>query len=277
MSYNLNPPALPEFALPGFAIVSVEGPDATRFMNAQSMNDIAGLAVMDWHLDGWLTPQGRVIALFAVVKLSEERLLLVTPADGAAALVTGLQRFVFRTKVKLTTLPAGRVTGAFADLPAGTRAQVTDDGVYLRWLGDARSLGLHLTENAVREDPTQEAAWALQDLQAGLPWISAASEPHWTPQQLSLERWPAFSVKKGCYPGQEIVARTHFLGKGKRRLYRVRWSEAPEVQNDPTLVQGIGQEALCVLPMDAKDHPAHICGADFSVLPFAPERDSNQQ
>ena len=66
------------------------------------------------------------------------------------------------------------------------------------------------------------ALWRVQDLQHGLPRLSAAQREQWTAQQLSLERLPAFSVKKGCYPGQEIVARTHFLGKAKRGLVLFR-------------------------------------------------------
>ena len=63
-----------------------------------------------------------------------------------------------------------------------------------------------------------ELAWRQWDLRFGLPRLDASQQEQWTPQQLSLERLRAFSVSKGCYPGQEIVARTHFLGKAKRGL-----------------------------------------------------------
>jgi folate-binding protein YgfZ len=270
MSHNLNPPESPDFALPALAIVSVEGPDASRFLHAQSMNDVADLSVMDWHLDGWLTPQGRLVALFTVIKLSAEHLLLVTPSSGVTELVAGLQRFVFRSKVKLSTMTGATVAGATADLPAGTRVQVSSDVVRVRWPGEARSMCLHLTGPTAPVDAMQATHWMRQDMRLGIPWIGADATPAWTPQQLSLERWPAFSVKKGCYPGQEIVARTHFLGKGKRQLHRIQWATDPGDCTESAIVQRFGTEALCVLPIDAKDHPDLMCGVAFDVLPFDP-------
>ena len=68
------------------------------------------------------------------------------------------------------------------------------------------------------EDPAAVARWQAFDVEHGLPRLPDSQVEHWTPQQLSLERLGAFSVKKGCYPGQEIVARTHFLGQAKRGL-----------------------------------------------------------
>lgn len=270
MSHNLNSLPAPEFALPKLSILLIEGVDATRFMHAQSMNDVAALPSMDWQLNGWLTPQGRLIALFALVKISEERLLLVTPADGVDALTSGLQRFVFRSKVKLQPLTEGEVTGSFTALQPGTSVQTDADRVHLRWVGDGRTLSLNLDSKIAAHDAAQVATWDFQDLVAGLPWASAASPPRWTPQQLSLERWPAFSVKKGCYPGQEIVARTHFLGKGKRQLHRVRLDAEPSEREDTTVVQRIGRDALCVLAIEKNDHPASICGVAYNVLPFEP-------
>ena len=270
MSHNLNPPLSSDFALPGLAILSIEGPDATRFLHAQSMNDVAALNVMDWHLDGWLTPQGRLIALFVVIKLSAEHLLLVTPSNGVAELQTGLQRFVFRSKVKLSILTDASVAGAHSNAPVGTRVQISGDVIQLKWLGDARTMHLHLQGTAATADEKQAMHWMHQDLRLGIPWISADETPAWTPQQLSLERWPAFSVKKGCYPGQEIVARTHFLGKGKRQLHLVHWSSDPGECSETAVVQRFGTDALCVLPIEAKDHPDMLCGVAFDVLPFDP-------
>lgn len=270
MSHNLNPSDSPEFALPELAVISIEGADASRFLHAQTMNDVAGLAAMDWHWNGWLTPQGRLIALFALVKLSDTQFVLVTPATGVSALLEGLKRFVFRSKVSFTPMTDAVVAGSHADLPPGTRVQVSDTGMQLRWPGEGRSLRVVLAGANVATDQALAHAWALQDLRAGIPWISAADNPQWTPQQLSLERWPAFSVKKGCYPGQEIVARTHFLGKGKRQLHWVHFSAGEVPSVDAAMVRCIDHDALCVLPIDSNEHPEQIGGAAYSVRPFDP-------
>jgi folate-binding protein YgfZ len=106
-----------------------------------------------------------------------------------------------------------------------------------------------------------QAAWLAQDLRAGLPRLPTAQREQWTPQQLSLERLSAFSVKKGCYPGQEIVARTHFLGKAKRGLVLFESESALEagvevkegdrvVGSIISVADGPTPLALAVLPPD---------------------------
>ena len=107
-------------------------------------------------------------------------------------------------------------------------------------------------------DPDSSARWMAFDLEHGLPRLSTSQAEQWTPQMLSLERLHAFSVKKGCYPGQEIVARTHFLGQAKRGLVLLE-ADAPvavghEVRagerNLGTVISAEGQLALAVLPLD---------------------------
>ena len=112
------------------------------------------------------------------------------------------------------------------------------------------------------DDAALRARWLAFDLQHGLPRLPGSQVEQWTPQQLSLERLHGFSVKKGCYPGQEIVARTHFLGKAKRGLARLEGA-APiavgsEVHGDGaalgTVVSSGTRDdrwvALAVLPLD---------------------------
>ena len=117
--------------------------------------------------------------------------------------------------------------------------------------------------------PSLQARWFAHDLHAGLPRLPASQREQWTPQQLSLERLHAFSVKKGCYPGQEIVARTHFLGKAKRGLVlfesrrstgksasksamaerRSAASSAPAARPTPVSVGGIAAGARPSVPL----------------------------
>src|SRR5690606_33602869 len=86
--------------------------------------------------------------------------------------------------------------------------------------GEGGALTLRVNAPGAGGDPALAARWRQQDLAHGLPRLEAAQAGQWTPQQLSLERLRAYSVHKGCYPGQEIVARTHFLGQAKRGLVR---------------------------------------------------------
>jgi folate-binding protein YgfZ len=216
---NLSRTSTPVFALPDHALVTLEGPDATAFAQAQFANDVVALAPGHWQWNAWLTPKGRVIAVFALAKLAEDRLWLVLPDHPVAPFVEALRRFVFRRKLKVEAAEGAGISGAFA-APAqaqGPTLGIGDDGVELDAGGNGGPrtwrIGLHMAE-----DVDQQAAWRDADLRHGLPRLSDTQREQWTPQQLALDRLAAYSVKKGCYPGQEIVARTHFLGKAKRSL-----------------------------------------------------------
>lgn len=226
-----SPPGIgPAFALPGHGVLALQGRDAVAFAQAQFMNDVNALAAGQWHWSGWLTPKGRVIALFALLRLDDETLWLVLP-DDPQALAERLRSFVFRSKLTIAPRSDLRIEGCFvvpATAAGNTAATDADGSVELDMSGDggARSLRIRLAagiEAAGIEtpaDPAHGAAarWQVADLEHGLPRLKHTQAEQWTPQQLSLERLHAFSIKKGCYPGQEIIARTHFLGKAKRRL-----------------------------------------------------------
>ena len=221
MPDNLSDPPTGHFALPGHRVLALEGRDAVKFAQAQFMSDVAALADGHWQWSGWLTPKGRVVALFALLRLDAERVWLLLPDVDPAALAAQLQRFVFRSKVALA-VPAGvQVTGAF-QAPAKARGSAlagdADTGFELDHGGDGGARTARIERDGDRTDDAAVARWRAADLAHGLPRLDAAQAEQWTPQMLSLERLQAFSVKKGCYPGQEIVARTHFLGRQKREL-----------------------------------------------------------
>lgn len=226
---NLPVSASPLFALPDHAVVALDGPDATAFAQAQFANDVGALSPGHWQWNAWLTPKGRVIAVFALLKLAEDRILLLVPDTDAGELGTQLQRFVFRRKLKISELDDLRVGGALRkpDSAQSARIGIRGSSIELDYGddGQARTLLIAPMEDLL-DDSELQARWIAHDLHAGLPRLPAAQREQWTPQQLSLERLQAFSVKKGCYPGQEIVARTHFLGKAKRGLVLFE-SDAP--------------------------------------------------
>jgi tRNA-modifying protein YgfZ len=207
-------------ALPDYAAVALDGVDASAFAHAQFANDVTGLAPGHWQWNAWLTPKGRVIAVFALLKLAQDRLLLVLPDHPADELVAQLRRFVFRRKLKIETLSEWQVSGALTAPENASGAQIAQNGgeIELDFGGHGEPRCLRLGSSPAAAEPSAAQEWAAYDLRHGLPRLAAAQREQWTPQQLSLDRLQAYSVKKGCYPGQEIVARTHFLGKAKRGL-----------------------------------------------------------
>lgn len=212
----------PSFALPEHRIVALSGRDAAIFAQAQFMNDVKALAAGHWQWSGWLTPKGRVIALFALLKFDEENVWLLLQDADPVEFAARLQGFVFRSKVAIAVRDDLQTGAAFKPpaQAAGSRMAIAGDNDITLDLGGAdgqRSLRI-ATDAIATTDANALARWSAFDLAHGLPRLPAAQSGQWTPQQLSLDRLQAYSVKKGCYPGQEIVARTHFLGQAKRGL-----------------------------------------------------------
>lgn len=222
MSDKPNMPEAGFSALPDHHVVALTGRDALAFAQAQVMNDVSALADGQWQWNGWLTPKGRVIALFALLRVDAETLWLLVPDADPAALAAALQRFVFRSKVTIQPRDDLQVSGAFqapSDTADARASGGADAGFELDTGGAGGPRALRITPHGnARVDADAVARWRASDLRHGLPRLAASAVEQWTPQQLSLQRLQAYSVKKGCYPGQEIVARTHFLGQAKRGL-----------------------------------------------------------
>jgi folate-binding protein YgfZ len=247
MSHNPAPIETRFRALRGHRVLTLEGRDATAFAQAQFMNDVAVLEPGHWQWNGWLTPKGRVIALFALLKLDGQTLWLLLPDADPVDLAAQLQRFVFRSKVRIAAGETWRVDAALQASEWASGAHFVGDaaaGVELDMSagGGGRSLRIvAIEESGIEIDAGFEEAWAVEDLGHGLPRLPPSQSGLWTPQQLSLEWLRAYSIKKGCYPGQEIVARTHFLGQAKRGVALLE-ADAPvaigaEVR-DPSRVLG---------------------------------------
>lgn len=278
MSHNPQPASAQEFRLPGHDVLAITGRDAVAFAQAQFMNDVAVLADGEWHWNGWLTPKGRVIALFALLRRDAETLWLVLPDTGASELATKLQRFVFRSKVRLEPCYDLHANGRFEApvMASGSTIAQVDGAFELDVGGDGGSRCMRIAPAGAAPDEALAARWRAFDLQHGLPRLRDAQVEAWTPQQLSLDRLRAFSVKKGCYPGQEIVARTHFLGQVKRglALFQTAGPVAEGVSVDAegraigTVACVQGEFALAVVSLDAPLEALSVAGISVASDPL---------
>ena len=232
----------------------LEGPDAQAFAHAQFSSKVDSLHTGHWQFSAWLDPQGRVRAFFHMAMLGEQRYLLLLRGGDAASLVTELQRFVFRSKVSITALPPRIIT------------KVSSAPLYeIRQESDALIFGCGDHGMAISAEGSSDDAWRLPQLRAGWPWLIPASLGEFLPEALSLQRLGAVAVDKGCYPGQEIVARLHFRGGHKRHMHRGKLSHAVNA-GDALLVEARevgrvlftvcteqGNEALVVLNDDVAE------------------------
>ncbi|WP_297397497.1 hypothetical protein [Acidiferrobacter sp.] len=224
-------------ALTHMAILRATGPDARAFLHGQVSNDIVNLGRAN-QLAAYCTAQGRMIALFWVVH-RDDAFFLVLPAGLGALVQKRLTMYILRAQVKLAAAADWALIGlsgpdapralAAAGLAAATapEAVTTDDITVMAIPGRAPRYLLMGPESAVRGLPSHlpqvtrvgARAWAWLDIQAGLPTIGPEISEAFVPQMTNLDLLGGINFRKGCYPGQEIVARTHYLGRLKQRMY----------------------------------------------------------
>lgn len=210
-----------------FDVVAVRGSEALPFLHSQCAADLSSLNDGQLRWSALLNPQGRVIHVVAVIRMSRDEWRLLVPLSRGAELVEGLRRFLFRRKA---------VVALDATAMVAAQTQGYDSGI----------AGLRLA--LVERDEGAMSTDRLDDFfAAGLPLISAEAAGRHLAHALRLDRFDAFSVSKGCYPGQEIVARTHFLGRSKRVLAQLvqgvysPWHEGEVVRD----VEGEVGEIAC--------------------------------
>lgn len=181
------------------SILRVHGRDAAGFLQGQLSNDVQALADGAQQLAGYHTPQGRVIALLRLARLGREELLVQLPAELSDAVAQRLRRFVLRAKVTIEVLDAAAAAAAASAAAAAAAALAAPAASIAGW-------------NATRSRGA--------DIAAGLPQVYAATSEKFVAQMLNLDCIGAVSFDKGCYTGQEVIARAHYRGRVKRRMQR---------------------------------------------------------
>lgn len=230
-------------------LIRASGADAAGFLHNLLTNDINGVTAGGARFAGFCTAKGRLLALLLIWREGDDFLLML-PREILPAILKKLSMYVLRSKVKLSDVTAERalvgysITAAVPPVPtlgdavaALPRFGVTaiEGGQVIRlddhrWLLalDATNAHGRWRELASAARPVGLAAWQWLEIVAGQPRVVAATLEAFVPQMLNMEL-PAVagvSFSKGCYPGQEIVARTQYLGKIKRRTYRAALSGA---------------------------------------------------
>jgi tRNA-modifying protein YgfZ len=240
-----------------YGLLSVTGDDARAFLHAQLTNDIENLAADHAALAGWCSAKGRLLATFLVIA-APDGFLMQLARDLAAPVAKRLSMFVLRSKVKVTDVSdAWAQFGIWqADFQqpdvawTGNRARVR--------VGERRYLEIVPAGEPAAAVNADEAQWTLQEIRAGRPLITAATQDQFVPQMVNFEMLGGIDFQKGCYPGQEIVARAQYRGQVKRRLVRAQAPAGVRLQpgqefNGGTVVDVApaenGSELLAVMPI----------------------------
>jgi folate-binding protein YgfZ len=191
-----------QFLLDHLATFSITGPDARSYAQSQFTVDVDRLPDRVWSPLAWCDPKGRVVS-FMMARSSENGVDLVLPVAQCRAVRKGLERFTIGRRVELSE--TGPVSGMF-DGKGHAPALAFDSGRCL----------LSGTEAAADTDAVRR--WRRLDLCQGLPWLEPESSGQHLPQWLGLEELGALVYDKGCYPGQEVIARLHYRGTVKYHL-----------------------------------------------------------
>jgi folate-binding protein YgfZ len=227
-------------------LIEANGDDAKSFLHSQFTNDVNHLTESQVQHAGWCTAKGRMQASFLVWRSGASYQMSIS-ADLQEAAQKRLQMFVLRSKVKLASLTDSRLMlglsgpeseAALADAALPCPAEVmtiaaANDVTVLRLDANrfivvaAESVMLALWQKlTVKARPAGIPVWRWLDVQAGFPLVTLATKEEFVPQMADFEKIGGVSFQKGCYPGQEIVARTQYLGKVKRHLFRVNSAQA---------------------------------------------------
>jgi tRNA-modifying protein YgfZ len=215
------------------ALIAVTGDEAGAFLHNQFTNDVLALAAGSAQWNGWCTPKGRLLATFPLVNSGTGYFMLL-PAAIAESIVKRLRMFVLRSKVKLEDVSANTprfgVYGV-SESPA--------TGAYQ--LGAQRWLVIGQGAPTLRQGTIED--WDRSLIADGIPTVVAATQEAFVPQMANFELIGGVSFKKGCYPGQEIVARTHYRGGLKRRMVRAHGDGAAPSPGESVFSTSFGEQA----------------------------------
>src|SRR5690349_4774546 len=207
-----------------YGLLSVTGADARAFLHAQLTNDIEHLPADRWALAGWCSAKGRLLASFLVIP-SPDGFLLQLARDLAAPVAKRLSMFVLRSKVKIADLSDTWVQLGVWDTDMSGEVSWRGNIATVR-VGERRFLQIgpsaELTQPVPSANEADEVQWTLQEIRAGRPLITSATQDQFVPQMVNFETLGGVDFQKGCYPGQEIVARAQYRGQVKRRLVHAR-------------------------------------------------------
>jgi folate-binding protein YgfZ len=222
-------------------LIAVGGPEATDFLQGQVSNDVRELSDSHSQLSSHCSPKGRMLANFRALRI-EQSIFLVLPRSQMEALLKRLRMFVLRSKVSIDdasdALVCFGILGRCADdalgkvfgaLPrhdnglvrAGDSTLIRVPGIIPRWLfiGPAEEAKALWQAAAEQASEANADLWALQDIRAGIPTVMPETHDAFIPQMANMQLIDGVSFTKGCYTGQEVVARMQYLGKLKRRMY----------------------------------------------------------
>lgn len=264
-------------ALPHLGVIRAQGEEAAKFLQGQLTQDFMLIPAGQARLAGYCSPKGRLLASFVAVRLAADDFALVVSADILAPTLKRLSMFVLRAKVKLSDATAafelrglaGEAARSALGAPAAAMPEPWTEQVH----GESHAVALYPAHGVTRAlwlAPAGTAvpqaavlsheAWLWSEVRSGVATITAPVVDAFVPQMLNYESVGGVNFKKGCYPGQEVVARSQFRGQIKRRAFLAQ-AEGPLVAGQEVFIAGDDQPCGVVVQASTWTPPSGLAAA----------------
>jgi hypothetical protein len=231
-----SPPPQSSFVIPlsQLSIVEIKGEDSNDFLQNLLSNDVNQLDINQAQLTAFCNPKGRIIILFWLIKVQNNHFFALMPEDTAVIFQKRLSMFILRSKVTIEDVSNEYIAIALdghtqtLDLISNSTPLKCQFAILKQDKATDEFKKLQAEEYQLCDSIT----WETLLVNAGIPSVKAASSETFTPQQINLDLVGGVSFQKGCYPGQEVVARLHYLGSPSRRLFIAKYQgKTPEVNS----------------------------------------------
>lgn len=234
----------PDVSLTHLACLRAQGKDAADFLQRQLTCDVRTILPGTARLAAWCNPKGRVIADLLVCcqgnsladsSDNDNDFYLLMHRSQLDSVAKRMQMFVLRDQLTLTPLAATEIRGTTTDISSPLSFPLPWDEqrkLHLVATTEVASAAISTTDDEASETIKALRDWQQADITAGICWLPQVLSNEFLPQMMGLEQHQAISFEKGCYPGQEVVARTHYLGRVKRHMTFCRFHQAqamPEI------------------------------------------------
>lgn len=253
-------------ALPFLSVVRVTGTDATGFLHGQFSSDVQNMPEGGIQLSAWCNPKGQVVVNFIIVRFADEFFLLL-PDEMKDGFIKRLRMYILRADVTLedcsNSFPCLGIKHKAGDQPtileiAGRLSSheraTRDNGLVMLHLPVNRNRviifgpvqGIETTWSEMQQTYSRVGShyWQLFDILDGLPWIHATTTESFLPQLLNMDQLQAVSFNKGCFPGQEIIARLHYKGKTKQQMIIASLDDGTDIKPGMKIYQNNKEQSI---------------------------------
>lgn len=254
-----------------FSILKVSGTDASSFLQGQLTCNISELTETNSFFTAFCNAKGRTVCTLLIIKTGAD-FLLILPTELFGKVSQKMQMYIMRSEVQLNNVTDelcfigvnAQTANTLPSMPETDFAVAQNKQIFIkfplhgnRYLviaspSQAISLWTDLTKTGFT--PCHSNSWGEQDILAGIPWLTQDSSEEYIPQMLNIDKLGGISFNKGCYTGQEIVARTHYLGKAKRELFLAYCENNAEINSRIQIKANNNEQTIGkILSLIAKD------------------------